>query len=161
MSKPKLVGHVDVDAGCIWVGDPCYVLHKEEDQKPKDIGKDWSEFCDLMFDRSGYNKQSNAWSDYDYHMRRAWIERLALVEDDDYDSFARQYKKDHPFTPPADAVDTHVSNFAHDGGHGGMGLVIGTAYGDGTYPVYVEYNKEGRPSRVIIDFEPKHEEDEE
>ena len=35
------VGVVGVDAGLIWLGDPCYVLHGE---KPKAIGRDWGDF---------------------------------------------------------------------------------------------------------------------
>lgn len=44
------VGFIGVDAGLCWVGDPCYVLHKGPDEKPKDIGKDWNEFCDKFYE---------------------------------------------------------------------------------------------------------------
>ena len=40
----KLIGHVSVDSGTIWVGDPCYILYGE---KPKSIGKNWFELCDI------------------------------------------------------------------------------------------------------------------
>ena len=39
-------GSVGVDAGLCWVGDPCYILHTDE--KPKAIGEDWSDFCNLL-----------------------------------------------------------------------------------------------------------------
>ena len=42
----KLIGQVGVDAGLIWIGDPCYVLHTEN--PPKSIGKDWGDFCDKL-----------------------------------------------------------------------------------------------------------------
>lgn len=37
------IGQITVDAGLCWVGDPCYILHKEE--PPPEIGKTWNEFC--------------------------------------------------------------------------------------------------------------------
>lgn len=42
----KLIGHIAVDAGLCWIGDPCYILHKDENYKS--IGKDWGEFCRLL-----------------------------------------------------------------------------------------------------------------
>jgi hypothetical protein len=41
----------------------------------------------------------------------------------------------------------------------GMGTVISTGYGDGDYPVYVEY-EDGRVARVIVEFMEYNEEDE-
>jgi len=32
-------------------------------------------------------------------------------------------------------------------------VVFNTGYGDGLYPVYVQFNDEGRVSKVVIDFE--------
>ena len=37
------VGVVGVDAGMVWVGDPCYIIHANP--LPKDIGANWGEFC--------------------------------------------------------------------------------------------------------------------
>ena len=51
--KKELLGHVSVDSGLIWVGDPCYVLHKDKENKPEAIGKDWSDFCDLLSTTKG------------------------------------------------------------------------------------------------------------
>jgi len=45
----KKIGVVAVDAGLIWLGDPCYILHKENKlDEPKDIGRTWGEFCDKL-----------------------------------------------------------------------------------------------------------------
>lgn len=44
----KKVGTIGVDAGLVWIGDPCYILHKEDNDQPESIGKDWSEFCDKI-----------------------------------------------------------------------------------------------------------------
>lgn len=35
----------------------------------------------------------------------------------------------------------------------GSAVVFNTGYGDGYYPVYVQYNEDGRVSKVVIDFE--------
>ena len=42
----KQVGHVAVDAGCVWIGDPCYVL--PDDASNADQVRDWSSFCDKL-----------------------------------------------------------------------------------------------------------------
>ncbi len=34
----------------------------------------------------------------------------------------------------------------------GSAVVFNTGYGDGTYPVYVQYNEDGRVAKVVIDF---------
>lgn len=39
----KAVGEISVDAGLCWIGDPCYILHRETPYK--DLGKDWLGFC--------------------------------------------------------------------------------------------------------------------
>lgn len=38
------VGVIGVDAGLCWIGDPCYILHRDDD-KYIAIGKNWREFC--------------------------------------------------------------------------------------------------------------------
>ena len=43
----KLLGHINVDSGLCWIGDPCYILHTEEGV-PDDLGKNWEEFSDLI-----------------------------------------------------------------------------------------------------------------
>jgi hypothetical protein len=44
----KLVGHFAVDAGIVWIGDPCYILHSKEPRQT--LGKDWPEFCSKLGD---------------------------------------------------------------------------------------------------------------
>jgi hypothetical protein len=44
----KKIGSITVDAGICWIGDPCYILHK--DNPPKSIGKDWDDFVDILYD---------------------------------------------------------------------------------------------------------------
>jgi hypothetical protein len=37
-------------------------------------------------------------------------------------------------------------------GHAGAGVVASSGYGDGTYPVFAEYNDEGRVARLTVEF---------
>ncbi len=46
--KTEVIGEIGVDAGHIWIGDPCYIFHR--DSPPKSIGKSWSDFCSALFD---------------------------------------------------------------------------------------------------------------
>lgn len=94
-------GVIGVDAGLCWIGDPCYVLHREEQREQPDIGKDWGEFCDRLRERE--SKNAAQWN----------------------------------YSP----------------GHAGLGVTVGTGYGDGSYPVYVRRNAEGRVMAVMVDFE--------
>ena len=50
MKDKKLIGHISVDSGTVWVGDPCYIIHTEK--LPKTLGKDWLDLC-LITDGSG------------------------------------------------------------------------------------------------------------
>jgi len=43
--KLKLIGHMGVDAGMCWIGDPCYVLPDDARHNP---GANWDEFCGAM-----------------------------------------------------------------------------------------------------------------
>lgn len=101
-----LAGHIGVDAGLCWVGDPCYILHKEEgeDLSPT-LGESWHDFCDIL-----------------------------------------RKKEEAP-----GGTSTHAS-FNYDLGHEGLGVVVSTGYGDGSYPVFIETNKEGRVKSVTVEF---------
>lgn len=38
-----------------------------------------------------------------------------------------------------------------------LGVVTSTGYGDGTYPVYVQRNKDGRIVKIVVDFDQNEE----
>ena len=52
----KKIGSIVVDAGLCWIGDPCYILHKNPkaekyyDRPPQAIGDSWPDFCDKLQD---------------------------------------------------------------------------------------------------------------
>ncbi len=48
MSDWNKVGKVAVDAGLLWIGDPCYILFRDP---PDDLGADWQEMVKRIFER--------------------------------------------------------------------------------------------------------------
>jgi len=44
MNKLEHVGVCGVDAGLIWIGDPCYIASKDASH----VFEDWPRFCDLI-----------------------------------------------------------------------------------------------------------------
>ena len=60
------VGSIGVDAGLVWLGDPCYILHRndpaEQDASPADIGTTWHDFCDRISERGIYRTGVAAFS---------------------------------------------------------------------------------------------------
>jgi hypothetical protein len=57
------IGEIGVDAGLCWLGDPCYVFHKEN--PPVEIGTDWSGFCDILKDKEMFDNKQHAQFNYD------------------------------------------------------------------------------------------------
>lgn len=159
---------VDVDAGLIWVGDPCYVLKDKGEKRPKDLGKDWGDICDRYHTRSGYDAAQEERWDYEHQIKWAFMEhahesgwydltsgKLTLSTEEyvtKVTEFEKEWRANKPFVPTV--PHKWFANFEHDGGHGGMGTMISTYYGDGGYPVYIQRGKDGRPRRVLIDFDP-------
>jgi hypothetical protein len=43
----KIIGHIGVDAGLCWIGDPSYILPDGAGENP---GVDWGKFCDVLGD---------------------------------------------------------------------------------------------------------------
>lgn len=170
----QYVSSVDVDAGCIWVGDPCYVLKDPGEARPADLGANWGDICSRFFERSGYDAARKAYRERRYEAREAlqnspeYKERfdayLAAVKDLDKEAAKKAAQEflaweeeqenawldANPFDDSS--IDKGFANFTHDGGHGGMGTMLNTNFGDGTYPIYIKYGKNGRPSQVLIDF---------
>ena len=44
MSKYEQAGTIGVDAGCVWIGDPCYIMGDDASHRVTS----WSEFCSRM-----------------------------------------------------------------------------------------------------------------
>lgn len=49
--RVEQVGEVFVDAGLVWIGDPCYFLPEEGDLTPRPVEKEvgnWQQFCEKI-----------------------------------------------------------------------------------------------------------------
>ena len=44
-SKWQKIGVIGVDAGLCWVGDPCYILKDKDEERYKELGQNWPDFC--------------------------------------------------------------------------------------------------------------------
>jgi hypothetical protein len=144
------VGVVGVDAGMVWIGDPCYILalphlnpKEKKDSKfpnmyeprelPESLGESWIEFCDKVHDDgSAYPVGSK-----------------------EYDAFLKkQIKK-------GEQRGQTAVQFNYEMGHPGLGVCMGSGYGDGTYPVFVKRNEEGRITETKIVFIDEEEQEDE
>jgi hypothetical protein len=85
-----LIGHIGVDAGLCWIGDPCYILHRDDDEGlPKTLGKNWSDFCKTLLD-----EESNPLSLKSYGFSDSNTEGLGVVVSTGYgDGFYPVYAK--------------------------------------------------------------------
>lgn len=105
------IGNLPVDAGCIMLSDPCYVLPD-----------------------SRYNAEG------------------ALLKEAPYDykdMLEEMEKEDWP----------QIFKVKPKGYSNPLGLIVESGYGDGLYPVYAKFNKEGRLIKVMIDFDMEDEEE--
>lgn len=53
MNKWEKIGVVGVDAGLVWIGDPCYCVTPDANEHP---AKTWKEFCDKILKHGIHEK---------------------------------------------------------------------------------------------------------
>ena len=49
-----------------------------------------------------------------------------------------------------------VKQFNYDIGHPGLGVAVSTGHGDGVYPVFAEFDDQGRVAKVCLEFISNH-----
>lgn len=121
-------GCVDVDAGIVWVGDPCYIL---PDRRDNDSGLDYMDMLDL-WPRDEIEIDN---SDEVECMIASVIEG-GVPEERAKTLF--EHFRIRKVSEPA-----NVAQFRHEAGHLGKGVCVHAGYGDGTYQVWVRYSNEG------------------
>lgn len=129
----KRVGYVDVDAGIVQVGDPCYTLRKDYDENS---GARYDELIKHLGDPTDPDPRS---------------EPSRCVAPEGYSGAWMPYRRDMQGEP-----------------HEGAGVVVSSGFGDGTYPVTVEFysrfhpdpSMRGRVKSLHVDFISDYDEDE-
>jgi hypothetical protein len=71
-SKWETVGEIGVDAGLCWLGDPCYILHKDDGKAPKDLGTSWMDFCKRLEQKEDAHPTKRA-AQFNYDMGHAGL----------------------------------------------------------------------------------------
>lgn len=152
----KLIGHIGVDSGQIMIVDPCYL-------------KEWK---DNEFNyRTGIrNLQTGVeiacWDVIDGVGKINWGTPLPMYDNKCMNDLAEDEQNWEKFDEYPDAGDFSYSGACgitckQSFGELGMQTAVATTtmYGDGCYPVYAELDRDGRPKRIIIDFEIDEDED--
>lgn len=167
--KLERIGSVDVDSGTIWVGDPCYVIKDKNESRPTDLGKDWYELTRTYFDRSGYTATENEYINWrETHMHQGHLNAIDRFKkkhgagypesDEELADYKRMVKEEvnrlfneNPYV--GTKKDLNYANFKHDNSCEGLGVMMSTLHGDGSYGVFVERDESsGRIKKVVLDL---------
>lgn len=127
-NETKLIGYINVDSGQVMVGDPCYIKDN---------------FAD---------KTETSMEDWATAMQKLLPEGVESVND----------SYECPDKLPLNYHGASIASCCNDRGGmleaafgGSSAICVGSGYGDGTYPVYLEYGNDGMGrinKRLIVDF---------
>jgi hypothetical protein len=138
MSEWRKVGVVSVDAGMVWIGDPCYLIESdvdESDDSDERPAETWRGFCRLLDSK---------------------------IADDTPPT------KENLRAPTDEEILKHrlranAQQWQFKAGHDGLGVTVTSGCGDGAYDVFVREDKKGtvlEAKVVFIDEEDEEEEEE-
>lgn len=142
-----LIGEVAVDSGQLMICDPCYIDSQWENEDFEDIRvyknehtgktltypKDFTSYEDVLPE---YGKTMNILiSEHDWKITESAEPKSGFS----YNACAK-----------ATLSETGHGELKFKLGHVGAGLAFSTAYGDGLYPVYAKYDKDGVIVSVTI-----------
>lgn len=159
------VGYADVDAGIMWLGDPCYILPDKRGDVINKEGMRYTAMLDSMYDAE--EKIYVEISDEDI---KKLAESILSESAEGHEAFLARgylehgigkemYKKQ--LTPRPDAYV-----FNHSAENPGRGVLVNSGLGDGTYPVYIKtaevpgWGKRVTEMKVVFIEEKDDEEDE-
>jgi len=157
----KLLGVVGVDSGMLMVTDPCYVPgFKNDDPLEGEIryfvdseGRKFAypyhstpenraKYDIEAFEGDYQTVQPNGKTPNEMIASGEWIEaKIGATQEYSYSGCCSVTNK-----------DDRGGQLLYQLGHEGAGVAFRTRYGDGCYPVFAEYDDEGRTLRVTIDF---------
>lgn len=147
----KLIGYVGVDSGQLLLCDPCYIdseWEKEDFQDIRVYEHTTGKRLQYLKDFSNYEEPIPA---YDYNTMNQ------LKATGEWKELPDVRKIENNFSYNA-CCDKTLSAKGHGQlnyklGHAGVGVAFSTAWGDGAYPVYANYNDKGDLESVIVKFE--------
>lgn len=134
----KLLGYVDVDSGTLLVGDPCYFIPEKDEQ-----------YTDTTLGRASifYDNLPHPWTKtkQDYRAHKLNVDSYQTIEEfrKDYEKAVRE-DHENPLWIEVSQAQHRVNNQT--------AVILGSFGGDGTYPVYGFYDKEGRLNKTEIIF---------
>lgn len=151
MLERKQIGVIGVDSGQLMICDPCYV-DCEWQEEEYDIKREYR------------IKKTGKIIDMAEHLDHGRTYESPLDELNGL-TMNEAVKQEHVEEIPT----KQTGHFSYDGicrvtgtedgggqlnykkGHPGVAVACSTGYGDGCYPVYAEYNEEGRIAKIIIE----------
>jgi len=146
----KLIGHVGVDSGQLLLCDPCYIDSQWEKEEFEDLRiYEHKVTKDRLQYRVHFENYMSPIEKYDGQNMNQ-LNATGEWEEIDSDSAV------HPFSYNSCAKAT-LSDDGHGQlnfklGHAGAGVAFSTAFGDGYYPVYAKYSKDGTLKSVEVIF---------
>ena len=151
----KLLGHVGVDSGQLLITDPGYIDSEWEKKQFKNIEIYKHNKLKKIF---GYNKSKlgnlKIESFKHYEAKTSTGKTMnEMIENKEVKKIDTPYNLIGTYSY-AGICETTLSNqhqINYKKGHKGVGVVFSSGYGDGIYPIYGTFNKEGRCLKVEID----------
>jgi|TARA_R100000329_G_C7526804_1_gene185797 hypothetical protein len=140
----QLLGYCGVDSGQILLTDPCYIsefIDNEFDNKSQFIDVKTKKIINRPEDF--YNFEDDKIPGYDKNMN-------TLIKEGIFKELDRDLDSSYSYNGAC-----HQTCFQkNQGGElgNGMGVAVSSGWGDGSYPVYANYDEDGRVSSVTIKF---------
>lgn len=162
------VGVVGVDSGQVIICDPCYIesewrkADKDESVVPPRIYRDKQTgrtYC-CRFDNIGVNAVDVVFDNFECQLadykgktpNQCNAEGLwERVPQDPKSDKSGEFS--YPGVCHTTLGPKQFGQLRYIHGHAGAGVASSTNLGDGCYPVFAELDSEGRPKRLIIDFQ--------
>lgn len=156
--KKELIGYVAVDSGQLLLCDPCYIDSQWEKEDFEDIRIYKSKSTGDVLQ---YCVDFNSYADIIPSKGKSMNELLATGDWEQIDS---DIEPKNPFSYNACARAT-LSDKGHGQlmfkmGNAGAGVAFSTAFGDGMYPVWANYNFDKTLRSVEVVFEYSDDDDE-
>jgi hypothetical protein len=155
LGRPRvLLGRVGVDSGQLMVCDPCYIDNQWDKEEFSSIkvyvdqmnGTQWCRVwdCALPDGTTGFDRYGDPIAAYQDKSANDLIASGRWVEKKETNPVAGNFSYNG-------ACHTTMRHPAHGGTLGAdTAVAFSSGYGDGCYPVYATYNKDGRVAKVEI-----------